>query len=58
MSTLDPKGLAQLIGVSKDTILRLVQARKIEHERLGHRTIRFTDEQIKKFLRERRVVAQ
>ena len=42
---------AALIGVSRATINRLIRARRLRVARIGHRTVRVTDEAIRDFLR-------
>lgn len=45
------------LGFSKHQVYELVEGRKIDHFKLGHRTLRFSDAQIEKFISEREVVA-
>ena len=42
---------AALLGVSRPTINRLIRARGLRVARIGHRTVRVTDEAIRDFLR-------
>lgn len=43
---------AQLLGVSRATIGRLVRAGKLRVARIGQRTVRVTDEALRDFLRD------
>ena len=42
---------AALLGVSRPTVNRLIRARRLRVARIGHRTVRVTDEAIRDFLR-------
>ena len=42
---------AALLGVSRPTVNRLIRARGLRVARIGHRTVRVTDEAIRDFLR-------
>lgn len=42
---------AAILGVSRDYLGRLVRAGKLRVARIGHRTVRVTDEAIRDFLR-------
>ena len=42
---------AELLGVSRAYVNRLVRASKLRVARIGHRTVRVTDEALRDFLR-------
>lgn len=45
------------LGVGRHQVYQLVRARKLEHYKLGHKSLRFSDEQIERFIAEHKVVA-
>lgn len=50
---LNQSQVCELLGISKKTLQLLRRKHKIGFARLGHRTIRFRQEQVEQFLRKR-----
>lgn len=50
--------VAEFIGLSPDTVRKMAEKKTLPHYKLGHKCLRFDEQEIKEWVRQRKIICR